>query len=691
MARDPASVNVDTLRKRVEDLSRQIEHHRFCYYVLDRPEISDEEFDRLYHELERLEAEYPELKLPQSPTQKVGTAPSVEFTHVRHRIPLLSLANAMSFEELDRWEERLHKGLGHKRELSYACELKIDGLSVALTYREGRLVEGATRGNGEVGEDITLNLKTISNIPAVLKPEQHKEDIPELLEVRGEVYLPISSFLALNSALEEENEPMFANPRNAASGSVRQKDPRKTAKRRLGFFAYGAYITDRKLKEPQSHYGTLELLSQFGFAVEQNTKLVSSLTEVKAYCNDWIIRRHELDYQTDGVVIKLDDRSLWQEFGATAHSPRWAIAFKYPPEEAETLIESVHFDVGRTGAVTPVAWLKPVKLAGTTVKRATLHNADQIERLGICVGDTVVVRKAGEIIPEIVSVKLDKRPSSSRPVIYATHCPTCNTPLVRLNDEVAFRCPNTYGCSSQTKRRIEHWVCRAAMDIEGVGESLIEQLLANQMIKTPADLYGLQEEDLLKLERMGKKSAQNILSAIAASKKRPFADLIFALGIRHVGASVAELLAERFDSINALSNARPEEIEEVEGIGPAISTQIAEYFAHPNSRLLLEELSEAGVNLKSIESTSKATSVPQIFRGKTFVLTGTLESMDRLEAERYIKAHGGKTGSSVSKKTDYVLIGGNPGSKLTRARELGITVIDEAQFKSMLGNIEVDI
>ncbi|HEY9714728.1 MAG TPA: NAD-dependent DNA ligase LigA, partial [Chroococcales cyanobacterium] len=534
----------DSVRARIEELVKLIEHHRFSYYVLDRPEVSDREFDELFRELQKLEHDCPEMKEEGSPTDKVGSAPSTDFKQVRHRVPMLSLANAMNFDELERWQERLARALDDSiKDPHYVCELKIDGLSIALTYKNGELVQGATRGNGEVGEDVTPNLRTIKALPMKLKPLKikGKEHMPELVEVRGEIYMPVSSFVALNQALTEENEHSFANPRNAASGSLRQKDPRKTARRNLSAWIYILYVTDPQVEEPSSHFATLEMLAELGFPVEPNRHRAKSIEEVKEFCDRWATSRHGLDYQTDGVVVKLDRRDLYDQVGATSQSPRWAVAFKYPPEEDDTILEDIKFEVGRTGAVTPTAWLKPVRLAGTTVKRATLHNADQIARLDVRIGDTVVVRKAGEIIPEIVSVKVEKRPAGAKPFVYPTRCPECQSHLVRTENEVAFRCPNTYGCPSQLRRRIQHWVSRDAMDIDGVGESLIEQLCEKRLIERPSDLYRLDSGALLSLERMGKKSADNTLAAIAASKTRPLSNLLFALGIRHVGSTAAEL------------------------------------------------------------------------------------------------------------------------------------------------------
>ncbi|MBS1955681.1 MAG: NAD-dependent DNA ligase LigA [Cyanobacteria bacterium SZAS-4] len=687
MTTNQQTLTVEEARKRIETLTREVEHHRFSYYVLDRPEIADSDFDKLFHELEDLEQKFPDLRLPGSPTQKVGAAPSTEFKSVKHRIPLLSLANAMNYDDLERWQERLVRALDNaKHDLKYVCELKIDGLSIALTYKDGALVEGATRGNGEVGEDVTLNLRTIEALPKQLKPLQlgDNEHVPALVEVRGEVYMPVSSFNALNKGLEEEGEATFANPRNAASGSLRQKDPRKTAKRKLGLWTYFIYVTDDQIKQPTSHFENLELLRSLGLPVEPNRHLAPTIESVKQFCKDWDSKKHDLDYQTDGVVVKLNDRSLWDQVGATAHSPRWAVAFKYPPEEVDTIIEEIHFDVGRTGAVTPVAWLKPVKLAGTTVKRATLHNAEQIRRLDIRVRDTVVVRKAGEIIPEVLSVKVEKRPVDSVEFVYPTTCPVCETPLERIGNEVVFRCPNSFSCPSQVRRRIEHWVGRDAMDVDGVGESLIDVLVSNGLITTVSDLYRLTEEQLLSLPRLAKKSAQNILAAIEASKTRPLANLIFALGIRHVGTTGAEVLAEKYQSLEKLAAASADDIAGIEGVGPAISVGVVEFFNHPQTAKLIDELKHAGVSLETSASEDDSAPLPQSLAGKSFVLTGTLETMDRDTAEKSIKRRGGRVSSSVSKKTDYVLVGASPGSKLAKAQELGITIIDEVQFRQLI-------
>lgn len=680
----------DSAALRIEDLSRQIEHHRFLYYVLDRPEISDADFDRLFKELQELESRFPDLVLPSSPTQKVGAAPSTEFKQVRHEIPMLSLSNAMSNDDLDKWGDRIVRTLELSPEqaaqLEFVCELKIDGLSISLRYERGRLVRGATRGSGDVGEDVTLNLKTIEALPQQLKALPDGS-IPRLLEVRGEVYFPISSFRQLNAQLADEGQQGFANPRNAASGSLRQKDPRVTARRKLSLWTYFAHLAadDGQIKEPETHEGSLEMLSQLGLPVNEHRTVARGIDGVKRFCEAWFERRHELDYQTDGVVIKLNDRSLWKRLGATAHSPRWAIAFKYPPDEEETVLESIECEVGRTGAVTPVAHLKPVQLAGTTVKRASLHNFEQIRRLDIRVGDTVLVRKAGEIIPEVLHVVLAKRPRNSAPVIEPNSCPVCDSKLERLGTEVALRCVNAH-CPAQTQRRLEHWVSRSAMDIEGLGSVLISQLLDAGLVADPADIYTLTVEQLLTLERMGKKSADKVIANIEQSKQRPLANLINALGIRHVGAQMAEVLADRFHSMEALIQATNEGLDQLEGVGPAITEAIRDFFAVPANLELIRRLGECGVKLKSEGSEVLREPASQVLAGKSFVLTGTLPSLDRLEAEKLIKAHGGKVSSSVSKKTDYVLAGESAGSKLAKAQELGITVIDEARFKELIGS-----
>ena len=538
-----------------------------------------------------------------------------------------------------------------------------------------------------MGEDIALNLKTLPSVPHKLKmpsiwQSAKIKKFPDILEVRGEVYMPRESFATLNEQLVSNEQPPFANPRNAASGSLRQKDPRQTAKRHLAFFAYFAYLPGKDIIEPTSHFATLRLLTELGFTVESHHQLCPDLKSVLDYCHQWSTKRHQLSYQTDGVVIKVDNRQLWTVLGSTSHSPRWAVAYKYPPEEAETTVEAVHFDVGRTGAVTPVAWLAPVKLAGSVVKRATLHNADQIKRLDVQVGDTVIVRKAGEVIPEILQVKHEQRPAHSSPIKYPSTCPSCDALLIKEEGEVVVRCPNTYGCPAQLERRIEHWVSRDAMNVDGVGESLIKQLLTAGLIQSVSDLYHLKKTDLLALERMGEKSAENVLQALKASKNRPLANLIFALGIRHVGLNVAELLAKHFLSLDKLTQSTIEEMSSIEGIGPTISQSVFDFFQQAENQKLIHALKNAGIITEM--SASEANPISLAFAGKTFVLTGTLQSMDRAEAEKAIKQLGGKATSVVSKMTNYLVIGENPGSKLAKARELGITLIDEPQLLEML-------
>jgi len=698
-------LDIDAARQRMEELARIVEHHRFQYYVLDNPQIADAAFDELYRELEALEAKYPDLKAPDSPTMKVGAPPSTEFKQVKHRVPMLSLSNAMGNEDLEKWEERILRGLGQfaneSDKLAYACELKIDGLSIALTYKKGEFVEGATRGDGAVGEDVTLNLKTISVLPAKLTPLPVSDDgkvlppesanqpgvtmrMPDLIEARGEVYLPVSSFQALNETMLDANEPTFANPRNAASGSLRQKNPRITAKRRLAVFTYFVYVTDEVIKQPGTHAESLAMLKQLGLPVEPNNEVVHGANAVKAYCDKWALARHGLDYQTDGVVVKLNNRSLWEELGHTSHSPRWAIAYKYPPEESETVLEDIQFEVGRTGAVTPVAILHPVKLAGTTVKRASLHNADQIARLDVRIKDTVVVRKAGDIIPEILSVNPAKRPADSEPFVYPTRCPVCDTALVREGEEVAVRCPNTYGCLSQRERRLKHWVSRDAMDIEGVGEVLVAEFVKTGLVSRPSDFYKLTIDKLMALPRMGLKSAEKTLKNIEGSKTRPLGRIINALGIRHVGTTMADLLAENYPSIELLRNASVSELAAIEGVGPVLAETIVEFFQEPQINILLDELKQLGVRMEEDLEALEREAKPQTLVGKTFVITGTLETLERAVAEKAIKDRGGKATSSVSKNTSYLVVGASPGSKLAKAQQLGVTVLDETAFLKLL-------
>ncbi len=698
--------DVETARLRMEELARLVEHHRFQYYVLDAPDISDAAFDELYRELIALEEKFPDLKDPNSPTMRVGAPPSTEFKQIKHRVPMLSLSNAMGSDDLEKWEERIVRGLDRPveeaKKLAYACELKIDGLSIALTYKKGEFIEGATRGDGEVGEDVTLNLKTISVMPQTLTPLPVTADgeilpvgestdqpgvtmrVPDLLEVRGEVYMPVSAFQSLNEALVDNNEQTFANPRNAAAGSLRQKNPRNTAKRRLALFAYFVYVTDDVIKQPGSHIESLALLKRLGLPVEKNHEVVHGAAAVQAYCDRWGQARHGLDYQTDGVVVKLDDRSLWSELGHTSHSPRWAIAYKYPPEEAETVLEDVQFEVGRTGAVTPVAILSPVKLAGTTVKRASLHNSDQIARLDVRIGDTVIVRKAGDIIPEILSVNPSKRKEDSVAFVYPSRCPVCDTELVREGDEVAVRCPNTYGCLSQRERRLKHWVSRDAMDIEGVGEVLVAEFVKANLVNRPSDFYKLTIDQLMALPRMGLKSAEKALKNIEGSKTKPLARVINALGIRHVGTTMADLLADQYPSIEALRNASVTELAAIEGVGPVLAETIVSFFQDPQMIALIDELKQLGVRMEDDVEERNANALPQTLAGKTFVITGTLEKLDRTAAEKAVKDRGGKATGSVSKNTNYLVAGASAGSKLGKAQQLGVPVLTEEEFLKML-------
>ena len=695
-------------KKRIKFLRDELTRHNKLYEE-GRSEILDAEYDVLKRELLRLEEEFPNLATRNSPTQKVGAPQSMQMFldilpsnkaktallkslgKIEHRPAMLSLGNANGYNELESWFNRLSKSIDEidhvPSELSFICELKIDGLSISLTYQDGEFLEGATRGNGDIGDDVTANLKKIAGLPRKLKPfTDHKgrKRIPSRVNVRGEVYLAISKFNALNEMLNLNHLVTFANPRNAAAGSLRQKDPRVTEARKLSLWAYNAFFDSDIDKTITSHERTLQILAEMGFPVEPHYRVVSSLEQMKEFCDFFDVQRFGLDYQTDGIVIKLNNRDIWNEIGYTSNSPRWAVAFKYPPQELETILEDISFDVGRTGAVTPCAMLKPVKIAGTTVKRASLHNYDQIQRLDVRRGDTVVIRKAGEIIPEVLRVVTEKRPPQSEPVVYPTNCPVCDTALVRGEDEAAFKCPNIYGCRAQITRRLEHFVGKEAMNIDGMGEVLVVKLVEKGLVEDAGDFYKLDFETLSGLERMGEKSARKILEQIEAAKKRPMANLFAALGIPHVGVNMAYDLAQYFPSIEALSSATPEEIEKIEGVGPNISRSVSEFFKHPQTIKLIEKLRQSGVSLEEAADRAASLKISNTLEGKTFVITGTLQGMDRLKAETEIKQRGGKASSSVSKKTTYLVAGENAGSKLTKAQELGVTVLSEDEFMELL-------
>lgn len=666
-------------------LRAELNRHAHAYYVLDAPLISDAEYDRLYHELLRLETEHPELITPDSPTQRVGDIPLEGFEPFTHPVPMYSLDNVFDMETLHAWEARCKRGLDRDDDPAYVAELKIDGLAVSLIYEHGQLVTGVTRGNGRVGENITQNVRTIKSIPLSipLKPAPGTPPVPARVEIRGEIFIPKDRFLALNAQRAEEGLPEFANPRNAAAGSVRQLDPRNTATRPLAIYVYNLNVLDGE-NPCQTHWQALETLAAWGFAMNPGRARCQSLAEVDAFVQTWDAKRHELPAATDGVVIKLDRYDEQRHLGYTAKSPRWAVAYKYPPEVVETVVKDVEFSVGRTGAITPIAVMDPVLVSGTVVARASLHNFDELAAKDVRLGDTVALHKAAEIIPEILRVVEDKRPATAAPVTPPQTCPVCDTPLEKTGDEVAIRCPNTLGCPAQVRTRLEHWVSRYAMDIEGIGKMQVAQLLEAGLLNNPADFYRLAAEQLLPLERMAEKSVANMLAAIAASKTRPLDRFLFALGIRHVGRETATLLAEHFGSLDALQAASVEALAAIHGVGEQMALSIKAFFERPDAQQLLAELAELGVTpVPPAANTGPLLEVPEL-AGKTVVLTGTLPTLSREQAADKIRRAGGKVSGSVSKKTDWVLAGEAAGSKLAKAEELGVPVIDEATFLSWL-------
>ncbi|MEW5762152.1 MAG: NAD-dependent DNA ligase LigA [Bacillota bacterium] len=671
-------MDLETAKKRVEELRREIEYHNYRYYVLDDPVISDAEFDALVRELENLERRFPELVTPESPTQRVGGAPREGFATIRHLTPMLSLGNALDENELRDFDRRVRGALPGET-VHYVVEMKIDGLAVSLVYENGIFRRGATRGDGEVGEDITPNLKTIRSIPLrLLQPA------PPVLEVRGEVYMPKEAFARLNEARDNAGEPPFANPRNAAAGSVRQLDPRVTAGRRLDIFVYG--LGSAEGAPVRTHSEALNWLKALGFKVSEHWRRYADIEEVIAYCRSWQEKRFDLPYSIDGLVLKVDAFDQQERLGATMKSPRWAIAYKFPPEEAETVIEEIIVRVGRTGVLTPTAVFAPVRLAGTTVTRATLHNEDIIRERDIRVGDHVIVYKAGEIIPEVLRSLPEKRTGGERPFRMPERCPACGARVVRPPGEVAVRCPNI-ACPARLRESLLHYGSRNAMDINGLGPALVDQLLARDLVRDAADLYRLRVEDLVPLERMGRKSAQNLVEAIAASKEKGLERLIFALGIRHVGERAAKLLAGHFGSLARLAQATEEQLTAIPEIGPKIASSVRDFFATPENRRVIARLEAAGVKTYAV---AEAGLKP--LAGKTFVLTGALERFTRDEAEALIESLGGRVTSSVSRRTDYVVVGANPGSKYDRAMELinsgahpDLQILDEQAFARLVG------
>jgi DNA ligase (NAD+) len=668
----------EKIKKRTQDLREKINYHNYLYYALDSPEISDAEYDRLFDELVELEKKHPELIAPDSPTQRVGAPPLTKFATVKHTLPMLSLNKVTNEEELSDFHRRVMELSGlPESKIEYTAEPKFDGLAIELVYKDGTLVQGSTRGDGYVGEDITLNLKTIKAIP--LKLFSQKGPFPKLLEVRGEIILTKSEFEMLNKQRVKTGEPLFANPRNAAAGSVRQLDSKITRSRPLTSFIYGTGTVQRK--KLSNHFETILFLKGLGFKISQEVRLCQNLDEVKDYYRRILTRRDKFDYELDGIVIKVNDFELQKKLGELSRSPRWAVAWKFPPHQETTKIKDILVNVGRTGALTPVAILEPVRVGGVEISRATLHNEDEINKKDVKIGDTVLIQRAGDVIPEVVMVIKSKRTGKEKKFIFPDKCPVCGSKVERPPGEAVHRCTGI-ACPAQLKERISHFACKGGMDIEGLGYKFIEQMVDLGMVKDPADLYYLTEKDLIdKMERMGPKLARNLIDAIQNNKNPDLSHLIFALGIRNVGEHLANVLAHKFKTTDNLAQQSIEDLTSVFEIGPIVGESIFNFF-HDNKNLkVLEKMKKAGVIFPEMKVKAETTALT----GKTFVLTGGLDSFSRDEAKRIIEEMGGRVSSSVSKKTDFVLVGKEPGSKLTDAQKLGIKTINEAEFKKLIG------
>jgi DNA ligase (NAD+) len=669
-----ASTKAKGAATEIEELRAELRRHEELYYVYDNPEISDVEYDALMSRLQQLEEEYPLLAAPDSPTQRVGGRPAEKFEQYEHRRPMLSLDNSYNIEDLRAFDERCRK-LADGREFDYVAELKIDGLSISLHYDKGLLVRGVTRGDGRIGEDVTQNVRTIRSVPLKLKEQPTSNEV----EVRGEAYLSRKEFERINSEREEAEEPRFANPRNAAAGTIRQLDPKVVRSRRLDLFAYDTLAGERKTFD--SHWDALEWLVAAGFHVSER-RLCKTIDEVIAFCNDMEARRDALEYEIDGVVVKVNSTALQEEFGATTKSPRWAIAYKYPARQATTQVNDIIVQVGRTGALTPVAILEPVQLAGTVVSRATLHNEDEIKRLGVKLGDWVMIEKSGEIIPKVLKVVESKRNGAEKRYKFPTVCPVCGGVISRPEGEVVTRCVAA-DCAAQLKARLLHFASRRAMRIEGLGDALADQLVEKKLVRDVADLYKLELETVSSLERMAEKSATNLLAQVQASKRRDLPHLVFGLGLRHVGERTAAILARSFRTLDRLGAATVEALDAIPEIGLTVAESVHDWFNDEGNRELCARLATAGVRTE-LEAGAGATE-DERFAGKQFVLTGRLETMTREEAGAAVEARGGRVTSSVSKKTDYVVAGEDAGSKLEKARALNVTVLTEEEFKLMLG------
>src|SRR6202049_4675606 len=665
---------------KIESLREKIRHHEYLYYVLDHPEISDGEFDKLMQQLKDLEAEHPGLVTADSPTQRVGGKPREGFVKVPHSSPMLSLDNTYNEEELRAWERRAHELTGRK-DVDYVCELKLDGMSLSLGYDPGQLARGITRGDGSVGEDVTLNVRTVRSVPlSIPKEKLKKAGIPVDFEVRGELLMPLAAFKKMNEERETKGLSLFANPRNATAGTVRQLESKVTAQRRLDYFAYGLLQNGRTYFD--RHSKTLDALGAAGLKVNPNRKLVHSMEQVWDFIGQWEGKRDSLPYEIDGIVVKVDRIALQDELGFTGKAPRWAIAYKYAARAGITKLEDIRVQVGRTGKLTPVAMLAPVLIGGTTVRNATLHNMDEIERLGVKIGDWVQVERGGDVIPKVAKVIDDKnhpRPTDLKEFEMPDKCPVCGTKVVQTEGEVDYRCVNA-NCPAKLRETILHFASRGVMNIDGMGEALVTQLTERGLVKNVADIYRLTKDDLLKLERMGEKSAQNVLDEIENSKKLPLERVIFGLGIRFVGERTAQFLAEHFGSMEALERASQEEVQDVNEVGPRIAQSIVEFFQEPKNRALAKQLQDLGLRLTGTRKERGTT-----LAGKTFVLTGTLAHLTRDEAKKMIEDAGGRVSGSVSKKTDFVVAGDDAGSKLDKAKDLGVKVIGEKEMERLLG------
>ncbi|MDG9899433.1 NAD-dependent DNA ligase LigA [Klebsiella grimontii] len=670
---------MESNEQKLTELRTTLRHHEYLYHVMDTPEIPDAEYDRLMRELRELEAQHPELITPDSPTQRVGAAPLAAFSQIRHEVPMLSLDNVFDEESFLAFNKRVQDRLKNTDDLTYCCELKLDGLAVSILYENGLLVQAATRGDGTTGEDITSNVRTIRAIPLKLRGD----NIPQRLEVRGEVFLPQAGFEKINEEARRTGGKVFANPRNAAAGSLRQLDPRITAKRPLTFFCYGVGVLEGG-ELPRSHSARLQQFKFWGLPVSERVKLCHSPEEVLTYYRKVEEDRPNLGFDIDGVVIKVDSLALQEQLGFVARAPRWAVAFKFPAQEQMTFVRDVEFQVGRTGAITPVARLEPVQVAGVLVSNATLHNADEIERLGLRIGDKVVIRRAGDVIPQVVNVVLSERPEETREIVFPTHCPVCHSDVERVEGEVATRCTGGLICGAQRKEALKHFVSRRALDVEGMGDKIIDQLVEKEYVHTPADLFQLTPGKLTGLDRMGPKSAQNVVDALEKSKETTFARFLYALGIREVGEATAAGLAAHFGTIEALEQASIDDLQKVPDVGIVVATHVRNFFAEESNREVIAQLRKEGVRWPA-PVVVNAEEIDSPFAGKTVVLTGSLSQLSRDDAKARLVALGAKVAGSVSKKTDLVIAGEAAGSKLAKAQELGIAVIDEDEMLRLLG------